>query len=212
MDEIESLPALEGELQWKPVRHTLGIDAFGINAYHGANEGDLVVEEHEDPHQELYVVVRGRARFRSGEEEFDAPAGTFVLFEPREHRVAHAAEADTIVVAVGAEAERFKPSEWEYGFRAYAYFKLGREDDARRAFDEGFAQYPDSARLLYDLACMESLLGNHDAALGRLRESVARDAKFGDYARRDADFDAIRDDAAFESALAGQPDAGGPGP
>src|ERR671935_2582939 len=114
VDEIESLPALGGELQWKPVRHTLGVDAFGINAYHGEKEGDLVVEEHADPHQELYLVLRGRARFRSGEDEFDAPAGTFVLFEPQEHRVAHAAEADTVVVAIGAEAARFEPSGWEY--------------------------------------------------------------------------------------------------
>ena len=102
LDEIESLPALGGLLQWKPVRHTLGISAFGINAYRGEQEGDLVVEEHADPHQELYIVVSGRARFRAGEEEFDAPAGTLVLFEPREHRVAQALEPGTTIVAVGA--------------------------------------------------------------------------------------------------------------
>jgi hypothetical protein len=35
------------------VRHVLGIDAFGVNAYRGESEGDLVVEEHEGQHQEL---------------------------------------------------------------------------------------------------------------------------------------------------------------
>src|SRR4051812_36343603 len=143
LDEIEPLPALDGELQWKPVRYTLGVSAFGINAYNGAKVGDLVVEEHEDDHQELYIVVSGRASFRAGDREFDAPAGTLVLVEPGEHRVAHAAEPGTTVVAVGAESARFEPSAWEYGFRANGLIELGRYDDARAAIDEGLAQYPE---------------------------------------------------------------------
>jgi hypothetical protein len=35
-----------GTLVWKPVRKTLDITAFGINAYTAANAGDEVVEEH----------------------------------------------------------------------------------------------------------------------------------------------------------------------
>jgi len=30
------------------VRHTLGIDAFGINAFRAEHEGELVVKEHSD--------------------------------------------------------------------------------------------------------------------------------------------------------------------
>src|SRR5919202_6149647 len=126
VDEIESLPLTWLGLRWKPVRHALDVSAFGINAYHGAQPGEIVVEDHADPHQELYVVLRGAAHFRAGDEEFDAPAGTFVLFEPREQRVAHATEADTVVVAIGADADRFTPSGWEYAFRAKALFDLGR--------------------------------------------------------------------------------------
>jgi tetratricopeptide (TPR) repeat protein len=203
VDEIEALPALDGELQWKPVRHTLAIEAFGINAYHGENEGDLVVEEHRDPQQELYLVVRGRARFRSEEEEFDAPAGTFVLFEPREHRVAHAAEPGTTVVAVGAEAKRFEPSRWEYSFRAGGLSKLGRHDEARQAIEEGQERYPDSWQLVYDLACIESLAGNGDAAFELLRRAVELDTAAAERARDDPDFDSIRDDSRFASAVAG---------
>jgi len=142
LDDVESLPVLDGELQWKPVRHVLGIDAFGINAYHGAEPGDLVVEEHEDDHQELYVVMSGRARFRSADDEFDASAGTLVLFAPREHRVAHAVEAGTTVLAIGAESARFEPSPWEYGFSASGLTDLGRYDEARAAIDEGRARHP----------------------------------------------------------------------
>jgi tetratricopeptide (TPR) repeat protein len=203
VDEIEALPALDGELQWKPVRYTLGVDAFGINAYQGENEGDLVVEEHRDPHQELYVVVRGRARFRSDDEEFDASVGTLVLFEPREHRIAHAAEPGTTVVAVGAEAKRFEPSRWEYSFRAAGLSKLGRHDEARRAIEEGRERYPDSWELVYDLACIESLAGNADAALEHLRRAVELDAAAAERAQQDPDFDSIRDDPRFASAVAG---------
>jgi tetratricopeptide (TPR) repeat protein len=201
VDEIESLPALDGELQWKPVRYTLGVDAFGINAYHGENEGDLVTEEHADVHQELYLVVRGTARFRSGDEEFDAPAGTFVLFEPKEHRVAHASEPGTTIVAIGAEAKRFEPSRWEYSFRAGGLAKLGRYDEARQALEDGREHYPDSWELVYDLACVESLAGNADAALDQLRRAVELDPKAAERAREDPDFDTIRDDPRFAQAI-----------
>jgi tetratricopeptide (TPR) repeat protein len=209
VDEIASLPAIDGELEWKPVRHTLGVNAFGINAYHGEQEGDLVVEEHRDPHQELYLVVRGTARFRADEEEFDAPAGTFVLFEPKEHRVAHAAEPGTTVVAIGAEAERFEPSRWEYSFRAAGLAKLGQYDEARQALAEGRERYPDSWELVYDLGCIESLAGDADAALELLTQAVGLDPKAAERASEDPDFDSIRDDPRFASAVAGEANTAG---
>ena len=59
-----------------------GIQAFGINAYTAEKAGDVVVEEHDEKgdggaggHEELYVVVSGRARFTLAGESVDAPAG-----------------------------------------------------------------------------------------------------------------------------------------
>jgi mannose-6-phosphate isomerase-like protein (cupin superfamily) len=171
VDEIETLPAPDG-LQWKPVRHALDIHAFGMNAYTGPAVGDVVVEDHTDDHQELYVVVTGRATFRSGDEEFDAPAGTLVLMAPGEHRVAHAAEPGTTVLAVGAEAERFEPSAWEYSFRAYGLMELGRLGEARAAIEEGQAAYPDLG-FEYTRARLAAAEGDNDEALRLLEESVA---------------------------------------
>ncbi len=37
-----------GTLVWKPVRKTLGLTAFGINAYTAASAGDEVVEDHDE--------------------------------------------------------------------------------------------------------------------------------------------------------------------
>ncbi|MGZ8695247.1 MAG: AraC family ligand binding domain-containing protein [Gaiellaceae bacterium] len=184
VDDIETLPAPEG-LHWKPVRHTLGISAFGINAYAGPAVGDVVVEDHTDDHQELYVVVTGRATFRSGDEEFDAPAGTLVLFAPGEHRVAHAAEAGTTVLAVGAEAARFEPSSWEYNFRAYGLMELGRFDEAHAAIEEGRAQYPERG-FEYIRARLAAAEGDADAARELLRVAIEANPDSRDWARGDA--------------------------
>ena len=62
VDELEELPINHGEFVWRPVRRRFGISAFGANAYTG-QAGQRVVEEHSerDGHEEMYVVLRGRA-------------------------------------------------------------------------------------------------------------------------------------------------------
>jgi len=79
LDELEPLPIEGGRLLWRPVRHALGVGAFGINAFVAENAGDDVVEDHTEElhgHEEIYVVLSGRATFTLGEETLDAPAGT----------------------------------------------------------------------------------------------------------------------------------------
>jgi Cupin domain len=80
LDEIEPIAEPDpGEYVWKPVRHRLGIDAFGVNAWVAREPGDRVIEEHaEDEHEELYLVVSGRATFTVDGETVDAPAGTLL--------------------------------------------------------------------------------------------------------------------------------------
>ena len=109
---------LDVDADWKPVRHHLGVSAFGVNAYVGGEEGKLVIEEHDESdiqHQELYFVVSGRAEFTLAGEAFDAPAGTFVFVEdPTVRRKAVTKESGTTVLALGARpGEAFSPSEWE---------------------------------------------------------------------------------------------------
>ena len=108
------LSPVEG-LVWRPVRHHLDVRAFGTNAYTGADVGDLVIEPHdEDEFEELYAVLTGAARFTVDEDTFDAPAGTLVLVTPPSHRVAHATERDTTILAVGAiPGQGFEVSDWE---------------------------------------------------------------------------------------------------
>jgi mannose-6-phosphate isomerase-like protein (cupin superfamily) len=103
------------DLDWRPVRHHLGVASFGTNAYVAKDVGDLVVEDHdEDEFEELYVVVSGAARFTVDGETFDAPHGTLVLVTPPSQRVAHATEPNTTVLAVGnVPGKAYETSEWE---------------------------------------------------------------------------------------------------
>src|SRR5213083_630389 len=82
LEEIEPIPVVGGRLLWRPVRRTLDVGAFWINAYVAPRVGDDVVEEHTEQalgHEEVYVVLAGRATFTLGGDTLDAPAGTVVF-------------------------------------------------------------------------------------------------------------------------------------
>jgi hypothetical protein len=119
---LDELPTLDFEDQphWKPVRHRLGIEAFGVNAFLGSEAGTEVIEEHDElgddgGQEELYFVASGRATFTVDGDRVDAPAGTFVaLRDPALKRVAVADEPGTVVLAVGGvRGSGFTPSAWE---------------------------------------------------------------------------------------------------
>lgn len=105
---------------WKPVRHSLGIGAFGVNAWVAGNAGDEVIEDHDEigedgGQEEIYFVASGHAVFTVDGDRVDAPAGTFVaLRDPALRRAAIAEEPGTVVLAVGAvRGSAFTPSAWE---------------------------------------------------------------------------------------------------
>ena len=209
LDELEAIPG-PGSLTWRPVRLTLGIRAFGCNAYTAANAGDDVVEPHtEDPklaHQELYFVAAGRAAFTIDGEEHDAPAGTYVFVpDPASHRHAVAAEPHTTVLSFGGPPT-FKPSAWEWGFQAAPLLQSDPER-ARSILAEGLESWPESASLYYNLACLEALQGSRDQALAALRRAVelVRDEsrqELAAAARGDEDLESLRGDPEFDALVA----------
>ena len=112
----------------RPVRHHLGITAFGTNAWRGENAGDRLVPSHtEDPgNEELYVVLRGRARFEIDGETVDAPAGTLVYCAPEADRTAFAEEAGTAVLAVGSTVgEAYHGGGWEVWAPFHPQYEAG---------------------------------------------------------------------------------------
>ncbi len=204
LDQLESIPG-PGTLTWHPVRLTLGVQAFGCNAYTAGEAGQDVVEPHtEDPklaHQELYFVARGRARFTIDGGSYDAPAGTYVFVpDPASHRHAVAEEAGTTVLSFGGPPT-FEPSAWESTFRAAA---LARSDPPRalEILAEGLEAHPESASLHYEVACLQAGQGNRDAALAALRRAVELKPEATGWARDDEDFETLRDDPEFRALAA----------
>jgi quercetin dioxygenase-like cupin family protein len=211
VDELEELPINNGEFLWRPVRRRFGITAFGTNAYTG-DAGQRVIEEHaeRDNHQEMYVVLRGRATFTLGDDEIDAPAGTLVFVRPNTRRGAIAAEDGTAVLAVGAKpGVVFEPSAWEDVFVANSYAEQGEIDRARAVYAELLKNHPDAWQGLFNAACFEARFGDQERAFEYLGRAIELEPSAREYAVKDSDFDSIRGDDRFKSLVAGEADSGG---
>jgi tetratricopeptide (TPR) repeat protein len=196
---LAELPAPRG---WIALRRHFGIEAFGVNAWKGESAGDQVIGEHTEStfgHQELYVVLEGRAEFTLEGEVLDAPRGTVVFVrDPGARRAATAKEGGTLVLAVGAKAgEAFKPSGWEASSEAFPLFEAGDYARAKEILEDAHRRNPEYAGVLYNLACAEARLGETDTALEHLRAAVEREPQFGEYAKSDEDLESIRADPSF---------------
>jgi quercetin dioxygenase-like cupin family protein len=123
LSEIEPFPHRRPEQNaWRPIRHRLGISAFGVNAWVAEEAGEEIIEEHDevnpsgaDNHEEVYLVLDGHATFTVDGSEIDAPRGTLVFVEdPSLVRKAVASEPGTAVLAIGATpGVPFRVSPWE---------------------------------------------------------------------------------------------------
>jgi mannose-6-phosphate isomerase-like protein (cupin superfamily) len=210
LDELEPIRA--AGVNWKPLRRTLGIEAFGTNAY-VAGPGEDVIEEHSEErlgHEEVYVVVSGRATFTLDGDEHDAPAGTIVhVADPSVRRYARAEEPDTVVLAIGGKpGEAYTPSAWEWYFEAERFRPTmdpdvgdtlvaapePRDADAALALlDEALERFPDHVGVLFSIACWQALAGRDDEALETLRRAAAIDPRIREWAANDDDLASVRD-------------------
>jgi tetratricopeptide (TPR) repeat protein len=198
LDDIEPIPVVNGTLLWRPVRRTLDVGAFGINAYVAPKAGDDVVEEHTEEslgHEEVYVVLSGRATFTLDDETLDAPAGTVVFVrEVTVKRHARAEEPKTAVLAVGGPREGvYEPSAWEDYFAAERHRAAGDYDAYLAELEEAAVRRPDHPATLYNLACAEALVGRSDDALAHLRRTLELKPEWAELAATDDDFASLRD-------------------
>ena len=201
----QELAEADGDKVFVQIGRALHVGAFGIGAAFQRKAGETVIPDHHeagpggDRHEELYVVVHGSATFIVGGESIDAPQGTTIfVHEPGVMRTAIATSDETLVLAVGGprgSAYRLTPAASQEGF-----WEAYREQDyasARAASKRGLEVYPGNAHLLYNVACMEALLGNSEAALTALAESVAQWEPYKEQAQKDEDFASLREDARF---------------
>jgi len=198
LEEIEPIPVVDGRLLWRPVRRTLDVGAFGINAYVAPNPGDDVDEEHTEEslgHEEVYVVLGGRATFTLDDETLDAPAGTVVfIHDPAVRRHARAEEPGTAVLAVGGpRGAAYEPSAWEDYFVAERHRRAGDFDAYAAELEAALERRPDHPATMYNLACAEALAVRSDDAISHLRRALELRPDLADIARTDEDFASVRD-------------------
>jgi len=162
---------------WSPIRRELGVQAFGINAWHGDADKQLVGEHDEKTsgHEELYVVVAGAARFTVDGEELDAPVGTVVFVrDPASRRQAVATEDGTTLISAG-----------------------GKPDEAKEMVSDALTRFDDRDVLTYNLACAEARLGESEEAIEHLRHAIELRPSLADNAREDDDLESLRSDPRF---------------
>jgi mannose-6-phosphate isomerase-like protein (cupin superfamily) len=187
-----------------PLRLKLGLRAFGANAWTAA-VGDHVVPHHteESGDEELYVVVRGRARFSVGDTTLDAIPGTLVHVEAGTVREAIAEEPDTVVLAVGGTpGKAYEVHGWEDVRVAFGEAADGDVEAGRRRLEQLMESNPRNWEGWYNLACLESRFGDRDRAFEHLEKAVSLAGEAKQYARGDSDFEPLHGDERW-AAIAG---------
>ena len=204
VDELDRIEMPDGFV-WRPVRRRFDIRAFGVNAYTPREAGAQVVEEHTEKtlgHEEIYLVLRGRARFTLDDDVHELRQGQLVhVRDPAVRRGAVALDADTVVLAVGGKpGEAYEISAWEAMFAAVPAMQQERWDEAIAIHEAALEERPDHPALLYNLACMEARAGRPLDALLHLQRAVELEPSWAEHAQRDSDFASIRDEPGFPAA------------
>jgi hypothetical protein len=205
LTEIDEIS--DGRCPSRPVRAHFGITSFGVNAWSGREQGDRIINEHDeaeagDEQEELYLVQSGRARFELDGESVDAPAGTFVFARPGVKRTAFAEEPGTTIIALGGTPGKvYEPSGFELWTALGPLYEAGEYAEAADRGLEVAEAHPEYPMLLYNVACCESLAGRTADAVAHLRQTIERAEKFRAFAANDSDLDPIRDDPAFKELM-----------
>jgi hypothetical protein len=177
LEEIEAVPWRGSELIWRPVRAALGTRIIGIAAYTAERAGQPLIEEHREDedgrgHEEIYVVLFGKATFILDGERLDAVAGTSVVVSPQVRRSAVATEPGSAILALGGPST-FLPAESEWIERARPHI---RNDPALAAdiIDELRTAEPYSSGVMVADALLALGRGEQQLALDILSDVLRR--------------------------------------
>jgi quercetin dioxygenase-like cupin family protein len=192
---------IPGQSRWHMIRSTLGVSAFGINAWTATEDGQQVIGEHDETslgHEELYVVLSGHATFTLDGETVEARSGTVVHIPDTAVKRGAVGASGTTVLVVGAKpGEAFTPSQWERSAQALRYWPTEEWDKAIEVLESHLDETPDNAGVHYNLACAHARAGHSAEALEHIAKAVELQESFLEYAQTDEDLASIRDDPAF---------------
>jgi len=204
VDEVEEFT--DAGCRYRPIRHRLGITAFGVTAWTARAAGDTVINEHDDDDptadQELFLVLRGHAVFEVDGDRVDAPAGTLVFAPPGTRRTASAKQEGTIIIAVeGTPGKAYEARGWELWAPLAPLYDAGQYAEVADRLHALVAAAPHYPMLFFNLACCESQCGRTSDALDHLRHAVEMSGEFLASAKDDSDLDPIRDEPAFRQLI-----------
>jgi hypothetical protein len=203
LDDIGLLA--DGSYPYRPVRHHFGITSFGVTAWVGTAAGDPIINEYDEgsqPAEELFVVVRGRAIFDLEGEQVEAIPGTLVYTKPGTRRTAVAAEPATTILAFdGTPGKVYDATGWELWAPLRPLYDNGEHAELIARLEGLIAANPQYPMLVYNLACSESLSGRTTDAIDHLRRAISASEKHREDARKDSDFDSIRDEPSFKALI-----------
>ncbi len=82
--------------------------------------------------------------------------------------------------------------------------QLGKQDQAKEEAQKALELSPNDALMLYNIACLHSLLGDKKEAIDILKKCIQAGYQFYDWIRHDPDLDNLRDDPEFLELIAGR--------
>ena len=94
--------------------------------------------------------------------------------------------------------ERHVPEVWQ---ELHPLYEAGAYEEAAARAHELLEAYPRNARLLYNIACCESLAGRKEDAIEHLRLALEIAEPLREFAAGDSDFDPLRGDPEFQKLV-----------
>ena len=106
IDEFEEMEG-SGGATWRLARKTLGAESFGFNVVDIEAGGQIPAHDHTgDNQEEVFIILDGQAKIVTGDEEHDAPAGTFCRFAPEVNRtIKNESDANVRALLIGVPVD-----------------------------------------------------------------------------------------------------------
>lgn len=114
VDDFEVMEG-SGGATWRLARKTLGAEAFGFNVVDIAPGGEIPAHNHaEEDQEEVFIILDGQGTIVTGDEEHDAPAGTYCRFAPDVNRtIRNKSDAPVRALLIGVPMKSgYEPMSW----------------------------------------------------------------------------------------------------
>jgi uncharacterized cupin superfamily protein len=114
VDDFEVMEG-SGGATWRLARKTLGAEAFGFNVVDIAPGGEIPAHDHaEEDQEEVFIILDGQGTIVAGDEEHDAPAGTYCRFAPEVNRtIRNKSDAPVRALLIGVPVKSgYEPMSW----------------------------------------------------------------------------------------------------